>query len=199
MLDHVSGSSMTDADKKHWRSIGLFFRALRYYDLLASFGDVPWIEHATSDTSSSVLYGPRTPRDSVAQHILNDLGWAEENIKVGGDGPNTINRNCVQFLISRFGLFEGTWRKYHKLPNATTYLNASVAYSQKLLTTLGSSTASIMTSYDDVYNTRGLVGKPGIILAKQYLPVAYTGPGNNGSNHQSVRYCGSNSASWTCL
>ncbi|HEY1872757.1 MAG TPA: RagB/SusD family nutrient uptake outer membrane protein, partial [Chitinophagaceae bacterium] len=178
-------------------SVGLFFRALRYYDLIAAFGDVPWIEHATTDTSNSVLYGPRTSRDTVAQHVLNDLIWAEQNIKVGGDGVNTINQNCVQFLIGRFGLFEGTWRKYHNLPNANTYLNACVTYSQKLLTALGSTTASIMSSYDDVYNTRGLVGKPGIILAKQYLPVNYTGPGNNGSNHQSVRYCGSNSAAWT--
>jgi starch-binding outer membrane protein, SusD/RagB family len=197
MLDHVNTSSMSDADKKHWRSVGLFFRSLRYYDLMAAFGDVPWIEHATSDTSNSVLYGPRTSRDTVAQHVLSDLIWAEENIKVSGDGANTINRSCVQFLISRFGLFEGTWRKYHNLPNAATYLNASVNYSQKLLASFGSTTASIMSSYDDVYNTRGLVGKPGIILAKQYLPANYTGPGNNGSNHQSVRYCGSNSASWT--
>jgi hypothetical protein len=69
MLDNVSGSSMTDADKKHWRSIGLFFRSLRYYDLIASFGDVPWIEHATSDHPTLYLYGPRT-HVIVWQHIL---------------------------------------------------------------------------------------------------------------------------------
>ncbi|HET7898804.1 MAG TPA: RagB/SusD family nutrient uptake outer membrane protein, partial [Flavisolibacter sp.] len=98
MLDHVNSSSMSDADKRHWRSVGLFFRALRYYDMMAAFGDVPWVEHATSDTSNAVLYGPRTSRDTVALHVLNDLVWAEENIKANGDGANTINRNCVQFL-----------------------------------------------------------------------------------------------------
>ena len=196
MLDHIDQSSLAVSDKNHWRSVGYFFRALRYYDLLAAFGDVPWIEHATTDTSGYVLYGPRTSRDTVAQNILNNLIWAEANIKVNGDGTNTINRNCIQFLIARFGLFEGTWRKYHGLTNANTYLNASVTYSQKLLSTLGSTVSSIMSSYDDVYNTQGLIGKPGMILVKQYLSAGYTGSGSNGSNHQSVRYCGSNSANW---
>jgi hypothetical protein len=46
-----------------------------------------------------------------------------------------INKNCVQFLISRFGLFSCNLRII--TTNANTYLNASVTYSQKLLTTLG--------------------------------------------------------------
>jgi len=198
MLDHIDQSTLTPADKNHWRSVGYFFRALRYYDMIAAFGNVPWIEHATTDTSLSVLYGPRTSRDTVAANILNNLIWAEANIKPAGDGANTINKKCVQSLISRFGLFEGTWRKYHKLADANIYLNACVAYSEKLLGTGAGDMGlgSIMSSYDDVYNTVGLVGKPGIILAKQYLPAAYTGSGGNGSNHQTVRYCGSNSLSW---
>lgn len=198
MLDHIDQSTMTQADKDHWRSVGYFFRALRYYDMIAAFQDVPWIEHATTDTSKAALYGPRTSRDTVAANMLSNLIWAEANIKTAGDGANTINKKCIQFLISRFGLFEGTWRKYHKLQDATIYLNACVTYSEKLLganagdMTLG----SLMSSYDDVYNTQGLAGKPGIILAKQYLPANYTGTGGNGSNHQTVRYCGSNSLSW---
>src|SRR5215831_6083253 len=119
MLDNIDHSSMTQKDKDHWRSVGYFFRALRYYDLIAAFGDVPWMEHAISDTDKTVLFGPRTSRDTVAQNILNNLIWAESHIYPAGEGgnTNTINQNCVQFLISRFGLFEGTWRKYHGLSN----------------------------------------------------------------------------------
>ncbi|HVZ24793.1 MAG TPA: RagB/SusD family nutrient uptake outer membrane protein [Sediminibacterium sp.] len=193
MLDHIDGSSMTQADKDHWRSVGYFFRALRYYDLIAAFGNVPWIEHAITDTSVSVLTAPATSRDTVAQNILNNLIWAESHIKVKGDGANTINQDCVRFLISRFGLFEGTWRKYHNLADANTYLNACVTYSQKLLPNY----TSIMSSYDDVYNTDDLTGKPGIILFKQYVPnpVLKTTSGGSNSNVNSAvtRYIGSTS------
>ena len=165
MLDNIDNSTMNQTDKDHWRSVGYFFRALRYYDLLAAFGDVPWLEHALSDTSANILFGTRTARDTVAQNILNNLVWAESHIKAAGDGTNTINVNCVRFLLSRFGLFEGTWRKYHGLNNATTYLNASVTYSQKLMTSF----PSVMSSWDDVYNSEDLTGKAGIILYKQYI------------------------------
>lgn len=164
MLDRIDQSSMTQVEKDHWRSVGYFFRALRYYDLLAAFGDVPWIEHSLTDTSTAELFAPRTPRDIVAKNILDNLVFAESHIKPTGDGANTINVNVVRALLSRFGLFEGTWRKYHGLPDADTYLQACKTYSEKLLPAF----PACMPGYDDVYNTIGLGGKPGIILYKQY-------------------------------
>jgi hypothetical protein len=164
MLDNIDQSTMKDADKDHWRSVGYFFRALRYYDLIAAFGDVPWIEHKLSDTSKTELFGKRTPRDVVAKNILDNLIFAETHIKPDGDGENTINVNCVRHLISRFGLLEGTWRKYHSLGNADVYLQASKTYSEKLM----ASFPTCMSSYDDLYNLEDLSKKPGIILFKQY-------------------------------
>ena len=172
MLDNIDQSTMVQADKDHWRSVGYFFRALRYYDLIAAFGDVPWIEHSISDTSASVLFGNRTARDTVAANILSNLEWAESHIKVNGDGTNTINQACVQALISRFGLFEGTWRKYHGLNNANTYLNACATYSQKVMATY----PTIMSSYDNVYNSTNLTGQAGIILFKQYTYTILNNP-----------------------
>lgn len=143
---------------------------------------MPWIEHAISDTSAGVLYGNRTSRDTVAQNVLDNLIWAESHIKTAGDGVNTINVHCVRFLLSRFGLFEGTWRKYHGLANANTYLNASVTYSQKLLTSF----PSVMSSWDDVFNSEDLTGKAGIILFKQYVSTIFNNP-------QATRYTASTS------
>lgn len=166
MLDNIDQSTMTQADKDHWRSVGYFFRALRYYDLIAAFGDVPYITHALTDTSKSVLFAANTPRDVVVKDVLNDLIFAESHIKPAGDGrPNTINVNCVRALLSRFCLFEGTWRKYHGLADADTYLQACVTYSAKLLPSF----PTIMSNYDDVYNSEDLTGQPGIILFKQYV------------------------------
>src|ERR1700744_313108 len=67
MLDAIDKSQMVQTDKDHWRSVGYFFRALRYYDLLAAFGDVPWIDHTLTDDSPE-LTEARTPRDQVAQN-----------------------------------------------------------------------------------------------------------------------------------
>jgi hypothetical protein len=160
-----------------------FFRALRYYDLIAAYGDVPWIEHALTDTSNAELFGPRTPRDQVAKNILDNLVWAESHIKTAASqaDKNTINEHVVRALISRFGLFEGTWRKYHGLADADTYLQTCKTYSEKLLAAF----PTIMSSYDDVFNTEDLTGKPGIILFKQYAA--------NLRDHANPRYCGSTS------
>ena len=45
------------------------------------------VEHTLSEARNYIH-----PRDVVAQNILNNLKYAEEHIKVDGDGNNTINR-----------------------------------------------------------------------------------------------------------
>lgn len=164
MLQNIDKSAMADIDKAHWRSVGYFFRAYRYYDMLAQYGDVPWIDRVLSDTDIEALQAPRTPRNTVAENILNDLEYAEANIKPNGDGKNTINVHVVRALISRFGLFEGTWRKYHKLGGEERFLRASAKASEELI----KSFPIMLENYDEIYNSEDLVGKPGIILARQY-------------------------------
>ena len=69
---------------------------------------------------SPELYGKRDSRDLVASNILSNLKYAETHIgsNIEADGKNTINMYVVKALISRFALFEGTWRKYHGLSGA---------------------------------------------------------------------------------
>ena len=55
---------------------------------------------------------------------------AEEHIKEEGDGENTINVHVVRALLSRFCLFEGTWRKYHALGDEDKYFDACITYSK---------------------------------------------------------------------
>lgn len=113
MLDNIDGTSMTDKEKEHWRGVGYFFRAWAYFDLMRNFGELPWIEHVVKTDDTDLLYGKKDSRELVANNILANLLYAEEHINPDGDGNNTINPNVVRALISRFGLFEGTWRKYH--------------------------------------------------------------------------------------
>lgn len=163
MLGNIDKSSMTDHDKDHWKSVGLFFRSYKYFQMLSKFGAIPWVDRVLSDDDDA-LYEPRTSRDTVADNILADLKWAEDHIKASGDGNNTINQSVVRALISRFCLFEGTWRKYHGLSNADKYLSEVVRVGPLLMKQY----PTIMSNYDEVFNSEDLSGQPGIILYKAY-------------------------------
>lgn len=166
MLRNIDKSQMKENDRNHWRSVGLFFRAYRYYDLLARYGDVPWLEDVVSDKDEAILYGKRTPREEVAANILRDLKYAEEHINEHGEGAktNTIDRDCVRALMSRFCLFEGTWRKYHALENSETYLSECERVSRLLIDAY----PVIAAKYVDLWTSDDLAGFPGVILYKQF-------------------------------
>jgi hypothetical protein len=164
MLDNIDKSNvLTQLEKNHWRSVGYFFRAYEYHNLVSRYGDVIWLEHALNDASPE-LFSPRTPRNEVTQNMLDNLLFAESHIKAAGDGPNSVGVHAVRALISRFGLFEGTWRKYHGLGDSEKYLRASVNASEKLMV----SYPTLMPNYDLEFNSESLAGATGIILYKQY-------------------------------
>ncbi|GLR18891.1 RagB/SusD family nutrient uptake outer membrane protein [Portibacter lacus] len=165
MLDNIVNSDMTEEEIAHWRGVGLFFRAHEYFKLLKLYGGVPWLETTLKDTDLEKLYGPRDSRDVVAGNMLRDLLEATETVKEEGDGPNTINKNVVKAFISRFGLFEGTWRKYHNLGDQEKYLDASIKASRELMDKY----PTIHPNYDQVYNSEDLGNKDGIILYKHFV------------------------------
>ena len=165
MLRNIDQANMTEQEKNHWRSVGYFFRSYRYYDLMARYGDVPWLENVVSDEDREVFFGTQTPRSEVAANILRDLKYAEENIQLKGDGPNTINRDVVRALMSRFCLFEGTWRKYHNLQGAETYLNECKRVSEALV----NSYPNIAANYVDLWSSGDLSQIPGVLLYKEHL------------------------------
>lgn len=163
MLDNIDQSSMGQAQKDHWRSVGYFFRSYKYFQMLSLYGGIPWVEHVLQDNSPE-LYGPRASRDEVADHILQNLKFAETHINPAGDGKNTINRSVVQALISRFGLFEGTWRKHHGLSGAEVYLKECVRASKEVMKAY----PTLHPNYEELFNSESLNGVPGIILYKEY-------------------------------
>ncbi|MCC8172430.1 MAG: RagB/SusD family nutrient uptake outer membrane protein [Parabacteroides sp.] len=164
MLDNIDApqSELSNAEKKHWRSVGLFFRSFRYFTMLSAYGGVPWIEHVL-DSSSPEAKAPRDSRDLVAGNILRDLKYAEENIGES-DGNNTISVDVVQALLSRFTLFEGTWRKYHGLEDAGKYLEECARVSKELI----DKHPALHPKYDDLFNSIDLKGVEGVLLYKEY-------------------------------
>ncbi|WP_200976000.1 RagB/SusD family nutrient uptake outer membrane protein [Echinicola sp. 20G] len=166
MLQNLDASDMSEAEKNHWRAVGYFFRAYDYYDKIAAYGDVPWIDRVLTD-DDELLYAPRTPRAEVAQHILDDLLFAEENIMEPGTNgipSNSISSDVVRAMISRFGLFEGTWRKYHGLQGAEAFLRASADAGEVLI----ANNPTLHSNYNELFNSADLAGVPGVLLYKSY-------------------------------
>lgn len=174
MLSHVEESDMTQAEKDHWTSVGYFFHSFWYMELIDRFGDIPWVDKVLTESSPEVYEG-RRPRKEVADLVLQRLQWAEEHIGdfTSQDGENTINQDCVLAAISRFTLREGTWRKYHELGDADTYLNECIRASKILMdrypTLYQGTDGQPGAGYGEMWTTDDLSTVPGIILYKSYV------------------------------
>lgn len=164
MTDNIEKSEMNDADKAHWRSVGYFFHELNYMELVSRFGDVPWVDKTIGEKDVEMIYGTRTPRTEVTDKMLERLQYAEQNIKKDGDGKNTINQNVVRALMSRFCLFEGTWRKYHGLGGEQKFLDEAIRVSKELMKAY----PTVDDNYDALMCSEDLSQYKGIILYKEY-------------------------------
>ena len=91
-----------------------FFRALEYFSKIRTYGDVPWLE-SEMNTDSPELYGPRTPRNEVIQHIIDDLDFAIEWLPEGrvSSSDNRLTADVARHIKARVCLYEGTYYKYH--------------------------------------------------------------------------------------
>ena len=177
MLSHLDDSQLTETEKKHWRSVGYFFHAFWYMELVARYGDVPWINKPLTDESPEA-YGPRTPRAEVADSIVARLEYAAANIgDCSRDGDNPVTANAVKAALSRFLLREGTWAKYHENDKTRSdkYLKRCLEVSQELMNaypTLHKGNGFNKypgAGYDEVMTSEDLSKVAGVIMYKQYL------------------------------
>lgn len=114
-----------EAAVKEYTALTKFWRAFYYAEMVAKFGDVPWIDHEIGSADED-LYAPRDSRETVLQHIIQDIDEAIEGLPGPAKAPQTayrVNKYTAMFLKCQFCLFEGTFRKYHKepAPFATSY------------------------------------------------------------------------------
>ncbi len=106
-----------------------FFRALNYYILVRSYGDVPYIGRTITGRDDEALYSPRADRRAVVDSIYADLDFAAANCPQADQLPGTsstsgsngreygrITRSAALALKSRVALNEGAWHKFHGEP-----------------------------------------------------------------------------------
>lgn len=110
LLEYIGQCEDKDAVIKY-TALTRFFRAYFYFNMVARFGDVPWIDEQLESNSEN-LYRPRDSREVVMDHMLEDIDYAIENLP-SAVSTYRVNRWTALALKARFCLFEGTFRKYH--------------------------------------------------------------------------------------
>lgn len=137
MLDNVGRVKGDPAEINHYVGIARFFRAWFYYQKVVRYSDVPWYSHVLSMDDQS-LYKGRDSRTLVVDSIMADLKFATENIRVNEKANGTrVSVWSAVALLSRFCLFEGTFRKYHTELNlqstAGAFLQTAVKAGETLI------------------------------------------------------------------
>jgi len=145
-----------------------FFKALAYFSLLQSYGDIQWLDTELG-TSSSELYKPRDPRNYVVDRIISALDTAAMYLTAEKtNGAGRVNKWMALLIQSRVALYEGTWEKYH---NGTPF-GVSNPQSDKYLNKVVEATTKIMDSkLYDIYST----GDPANDYKSLFSLMDYTG------------------------
>jgi hypothetical protein len=167
MLERIDGVAMADEAKNHWKGVAHFFRAFQYFKMVQEFGRVPWYSHSLDISDSTQIYKPLDSHQLVMDSVLADLQFAIANLRAS-DGANTINRYVACALLSRVGVWEGAYRKYHtelSMPDADKFYGAARDAAQ---TIMSSGVYTLAKSYQTAYNSLDLSGDKEIILYKRY-------------------------------
>lgn len=191
-LDNYGKAKIEDAIKNEYAAEVRFFRAWFYFDFVVKYGDLPWVDRTLSTDDTEILYGNRAPRNEVMDHVIDDLTYATEHLSESRQ-EGRINKYAALHLKARICLFEGTYRKYHKLGNPVPYLQQAAEAAEQLMNS-GKfalySTGNPTMDYRNLWTLNNLIGNPEMILSKHYdsvllghggdFPIRYIPIDNNG-------------------
>jgi hypothetical protein len=172
-LSNYNKAAVPDEVKNIYVGETLFFRANDYWKKVKAFGDVPYVNTYITDTTKSVLYGPRIPHQQVMDSVLKDLNFAVNNIPVTPAQSGRITKYAALALKARICLWEGTYRKYNtNAGDPAPYLNAAVEAAEEIINSGVFSIYSTGKPQSDYYNLfiqEELQGNPEAILPMRYL------------------------------
>ncbi|MDB5232781.1 MAG: RagB/SusD protein, partial [Chitinophagaceae bacterium] len=167
LLERVDDVAMPDEAKNHWKGVAHFFRAMQYFQLIQTFGGVPWLSRSLDISDSTQIYKPRDSRQLVMDSVLADINFAIANLRQT-DLTNTVNKDVALALKARICLFEGTYRKYHtelSLADADKFLLAA----KDAAATLMAKSYSLNSNYLAAYNSDNLATDANeVLLYKRY-------------------------------
>lgn len=154
-----------------YNGLARFFRAYFYFGMVKRFGDVPWYSKPIEVMDQEMLTKARDPRTVVMDSVMADINYAIANLDASRQ-VSTVTKWTALALKSRIGLYEGTFRKYHKefsLPNADKFLDESIAASDELMKNSGYTiyTDTPKTAYMKLFSSDNAIPSE-VILARDF-------------------------------
>lgn len=164
-------ANVSDQIKNYYLGEALFFRAWFYFYMVQNYGDVPLILKPLT-TDSEELYAGRDPRNKVMEQVLQDINNACDYLPNdwGEKKQNRVNKATALALKSRIGLYEGTYRKYHKLGESEVFLEACVKASEEVMK-MGYeiyNTGNPTTDYSILFTSEDLSLNKEVIFYRKY-------------------------------
>ncbi|MGX7687263.1 RagB/SusD family nutrient uptake outer membrane protein [Flectobacillus roseus] len=109
VLDKIETASLSEAYKNDVRSQMRFLRALFYFNMVQTWGDIPLVTKPLSGDEAYAV--PRSPQADVYDLIKKDLGFAIENLPLASAIPSTkigrASKGAAQTLLGKVYLTLG--------------------------------------------------------------------------------------------
>jgi hypothetical protein len=186
-LQNADRATGNEAEINNCIGIVRYMRAWFYIRRVQLYSDVPWTDKALASDDPDV-YRAADPREFVVDRIMEDLEFAAANVSAETGNKTRVHKYCALSLLSRFCLYEGTYRKYHpELNLATTadrFLQRAITASEEIMNSglFAISTEGVpaeehtegggfyvSTAYRALFQSQNLSGNREIIQWSDYL------------------------------
>jgi starch-binding outer membrane protein, SusD/RagB family len=170
VIKNVPPINMDVTTRNHIVGNARFLRALGYFDLVRSFGDVPLLLNPIELTSDTMLFPSKSSASDIYKNIIEDLQYAEANCfvesKIIKPNKGQVSSGAATALLAKVYLqrVSTTFADAQDNQNALAALNKVI----------NSKVYQLVPKYADVFDNDKKNG-PEHIFSIQF------GPGNNGA------------------
>lgn len=189
-INNYQKVNASDAVKNLYLGEVYFFKAWDYFEKVKLFGDVPWLNTELNVTSPE-LKAPRTPRAEVMDSVIDILDKAIEWLPgKGSEQAGRINKNVALHLKARIGLHEGTFRKYHNLPNGEKFLRYATDACEKIMAAgyMIYKYTGVTDPYNKFFGQYSYSGNTEVILWREYSETLQMGSAFSRYYTQNLRH-----------
>lgn len=160
--------------RNQYDGVAYFFRAFFYFEKVQRYGDVPWYSQVLKTSDEELLFQPRTDREIVMDSVMSDLDKAITKLS-SAKSTERVTKWTALALKTRAALYEGTFRKYHGLPNHEKFLQHAVSAGNDFISAnqyslFNTGSEPYRSLFNDAAKTRNLTSE--VILWKVHSTAA---------------------------
>lgn len=168
VIAHVPGISMDANASANIVGNASFLRAMAYFDLVRSFGDLPLITAPVVGSTDTTLYPHRSPASKVYQQIITDLQYAEAHClpenKIPSSSKGMVSSGAATAMLARVYLTRASTSFADPADNQN-----ALAECNKIISSSGG-IYSLLPKYADIFDVGKKYGPEHIFLVQFALP-----------------------------